>query len=81
MTGNLLEQGASLMLYGMGTVFVFLTLLIMTTHIMSWAILRFFPEVPSNIEPKSIEYTGSGDQTPIAVISAAIHHYRKKHKK
>ena len=40
---QLVADGLNLALYGMGTVFVFLTLLVFATRLMSWLVLRFAP--------------------------------------
>ena len=80
MTGNLLDQGIALMLYGMGTVFLFLILLIVATNIMSWIVLRFFPDVRDGLEPVQVGPQKNDNQTPIAVITAALYRYRSKHK-
>ena len=65
---DLLYQGFELMLVGMGTVFVFLTLLVVATQIMSMLVLRK-------------ENPGKGDQaTPqeVAAIAAAIQLHRRR---
>lgn len=76
-----MQQGVELMLYGMGTVFTFLALLIIATTVMSFLLQRFAkPEpkaVPSPV--KAQEAAGNDDQL-VAVISAAIHKYRSRHK-
>lgn len=41
MQGTLIDQGLNLMLYGMGTVFVFLTILVFATSFMSRIVQRF----------------------------------------
>ncbi len=41
---SLMQQGVDLMFFGMGTVFVFLTLLVLSTYLMSTFINKFFPE-------------------------------------
>jgi len=40
----IITQGLDLMLYGMGTVFTFLTLLVAVTLVMSWLVNRLVPE-------------------------------------
>ncbi|WP_049721295.1 OadG family protein [Gilvimarinus polysaccharolyticus] len=50
MQNILLQQGMDLMIYGMGTVLVFLTLLVIATVIMSRFVTRFFPD-PIVAEP------------------------------
>lgn len=68
MEGSLITQGLTLMLVGMGTVFVFLTALVIVTTAMSRLVLRMQPErIPAGI----------GDEE-IAAISAAIAQHRKK---
>ncbi len=44
MESTLIAQGLDLMLYGMGTVFTFLTLLVGITSLMSQAVNRLVPE-------------------------------------
>jgi len=39
-TPSLIEEGLNLMLFGMGFVFVFLTLLVLVTSLMSWIIIK-----------------------------------------
>ena len=40
---SLISQGLELMLYGMGTVILFLGLLVLAITLMSWLLRRFFP--------------------------------------
>ena len=44
MDSIIITQGLDLMLYGMGTVFTFLTLLVAVTLVMSWLVNRLVPE-------------------------------------
>ena len=44
MESSIIDRGLDLMLFGMGTVFVFLTVLIFATTAMSAVIARWFPE-------------------------------------
>ncbi|PID55068.1 MAG: oxaloacetate decarboxylase [Gammaproteobacteria bacterium] len=81
MESNIINQGLELMLYGMGTVVVFLTLLVLATSFMSWAIARFFPEpvTPPPVAGKEQPVVAAADDaTLVAVISAAIAHHRRK---
>lgn len=43
MQETLIDQGISLMIYGMGTVFVFLTILVFATSLMSKLVSKFAP--------------------------------------
>jgi len=78
---NLLDRGLELALLGMGTVFVFLTLLVMATMIMSRIILAF----DIALVDQELEQLGSGqpsldqDRRLVAVISAAVQQYRAEH--
>ena len=82
MQGDIFSQGVELMLYGMGTVVVFLALLVASTTGMSRFITRFFPEPETPSVPRPVHPTGQGatvdDPGLIAVISAAIRRYRAR---
>ena len=74
---SILEQGLDLMLYGMGTVFVFLTVLVFATRAMSALVGRFEPEpAPVATQPPA----AAADEQLLAVISAAIHAHRQSRK-
>lgn len=68
MEQNLLNQGVTLMLVGMGTVFVFLTALVITMSLMAWIVRRTRPETAAA--------DISGEE--IAAIGAAIRRHRRK---
>ena len=76
---TLLQQGFELMLFGMGTVFVFLTLLVIATAIMSRLVQKFFPELELET-PATAAAAPSGATDPklIAIIKAAIDQHRGK---
>ena len=78
---TILESGINLMLYGMGTVFVFLTLLIVTTMMMSSVISKFFgvPESESAATQKPNLSLASGKIDPalLGVLQAAINEHKK----
>lgn len=82
MQDNLMQQGVELMLFGMGTVFVFLVLLIIATTFMSFIIQRYFPAKPLVIPPAAAagKVPAANDDKLIAVISAAIHKFRSRDK-
>ena len=82
-TDSLLNQGFSLLIYGVSVVFLFLTVLVILTTLMSKIILKFFPEpVAAPAAPKRA--SASSTQTDAEVttaISAAIHKFRNDHKR
>ncbi|MGK0500408.1 MAG: oxaloacetate decarboxylase gamma subunit [Oceanicoccus sp.] len=82
MQDNLMQQGVELMLYGMGTVFVFLAVLVVATTAMSALIARFAkpePAIVGNARPIAAPNNANEPQL-VAVITAAIHKYRSRHK-
>ena len=69
----LVMEGVQLMLVGMGTVFAFLTLLIFAVRVMSALILKYAPQVQSDMNKTS----PSAVPAPhVAAVAAAI----KKHR-
>lgn len=67
MEADLLTQGVELMLVGMGTVFVFLTLLVGATTLMSRVVLR--------LQPEPLDADASEEE--VAAITAAIARHRQ----
>lgn len=83
MQQDLMQQGASLMLYGMGTVFVFLAILVVVTTGMSYILRRFFASAAIPVEPRgSIGVNPVSndvvDDNVVAAITAAIHEHRSR---
>jgi len=76
---SLISQGLSLMVFGMGFVFVFLTLLVGVTTLMSKLVTKFEPEAAPvkkkrrEITPKTAD---ANNDELVAVITAAVHQYR-----
>ncbi len=68
MQNALINEGLTLMLAGMGTVFVFLTVLVIAMTLMSHLVSRFQP---------TKQGAGNGDDE-IAAIAAAITEHRRK---
>ena len=80
---DVLNEGFNLMLFGMGFVFTFLTLLVIATTFMSKMVLKFAPEEapkPAAPAPAPAQAGGLDDQTLVAVISAAIKEHRSNQK-
>lgn len=78
---NLLWEGVNLMMIGMGAVFVFLVLLVFATSIMSSLISRFLPEPQIPSTPTATgQPPQANDGQLMAVIAAAIHRHRSRHK-
>ena len=86
MQGSIVNQGVELMLFGMGTVLVFLTVLVLSITFMSWVLKRYFPVVETLSDsglsatspPVGVSGTVREDANLVAVISAAIHRHRSK---
>ena len=67
MEATLLSQGLMLMLVGMGTVFVFLTLLVMAMTLMARILKRHAPVIEAGVSDEEV-----------AAITAAIAMHRDK---
>ncbi|MDQ7089671.1 MAG: OadG family transporter subunit [Methylococcales bacterium] len=74
---EMMSVGVEIMLVGMGTVFLFLAMLIVTVNGMSKLIERFVVEETT----ETTETTAVKGVNPqvVAAISTAVHQYRKKH--
>lgn len=68
----LVSEGLTLALYGMGTVFVFLTLLVLATMTMSWLVAQQETAVTAALP------ADSADARTMAAITAAIHRHRNR---
>lgn len=78
---NLVSQGFELALFGMGTVFIFLALLIFATKTMSALVLRYEPVVSASPADTVAQVASSPDRSHVvAVISAAIAQHRSNKK-
>lgn len=82
MESTLIDQGLDLMLYGMGIVFAFLTLLVFMTTLMSNVIQRWFPEKEVLAAPKhpkrKPDNTNNISPLTLKIIQAAINQHRKR---
>lgn len=78
MQDSLMQQGLDLMFYGMGSVAVFLIMLVVLTQMMSWFIQRFFPETPTvTVATEQVEQAPV-DAHLLAIIQAAVNQHRNK---
>jgi oxaloacetate decarboxylase gamma subunit len=80
MQGDIVAQGVELMLYGMGTVVLFLALLVVAIVTMSRFVTHYFPEEASSAAAALQKLRGRSqpvdDPNLVAVIGAAIHQHR-----
>ncbi|MDP2506234.1 MULTISPECIES: OadG family protein [unclassified Oceanobacter] len=78
---GLVTQGLELMFFGMGTVFVFLTMLVFVTGFMSKLVNKYAPEevvvpTPAKKRPQS----QGVDPQLLKVLSAAVKEHRARQK-
>ncbi len=79
--GDIFMQGVELMLFGVGAVAIFLSLLVLVTSLTSRFMSRFFPE---QLEPAAAAPAGPAAKLApaqaelVAVITAAIHQHRNQ---
>ncbi|NOQ81296.1 MAG: sodium pump decarboxylase subunit gamma [Methylophaga sp.] len=84
-----MNEGITLMLFGMGFVFVFLTLLVIVTSLMSWIIIKVEKNIgvipdegvasPTTFIPQHGPLAAqpeTDDKTLISVLTAAVHKFR-----
>jgi oxaloacetate decarboxylase gamma subunit len=71
---SLLSDGFTLMWIGMGTVFVFLVVLVLATQVMSALINKFYPE--KVFIPEDMHSVQAIDDETLAVIKEAIRVHR-----
>ncbi len=74
----LLEQGLNIMLYGMGMVFCFLTLLVFCITGSSKVLLKWFPDSEPVNHRRNRKNTSSAaiSQKTLAILQAAIDQHR-----
>ena len=80
-SSDLVMEGVELMFMGMGTVFVFLMMLVGLINLMSFVINRFFPDAaPVAAAPKRMAAASPQpvDAELLAVIGAAVSQHRAR---
>jgi oxaloacetate decarboxylase gamma subunit len=79
MVGGLMIEGLRLMVIGMGIVFAFLLVLVVSLRLMSVVARRLAPDGPAaSSGPVSAPAADVPDPALVAVIAAAVHRYRRK---
>lgn len=86
MNDTLMQQGTDLMLYGMGSVLVFLTLLVVATTLLTGLVRRWFPEPDPIPSGRPAKRAGAGpksasvevDETVLKAIEAAVEKHRNR---
>ena len=80
MQDSLMQQGVDLMLYGMGTVVIFLAILVVCTTLMSRIVQRYFAE--PDVQAASVKMVEADhdavDARLLAVIKSALDQHRAK---
>ncbi|WP_426417656.1 OadG family protein [Aestuariirhabdus sp. LZHN29] len=78
---DLMSEGINLMLFGMGFVFVFLTLLVFSTTAMSKIVGRFDSEESELVASRPAPVSQGGpaqDQKLLSIINEAIKQHRER---
>ncbi|MGX5220085.1 OadG family protein [Pseudomonas segetis] len=78
---NLVLEGVELMLFGMGSVFVFLTLLVLSIRIMSRLLERYTPvaaPTPASAPMAVVDAAQEPAADVLEAIQAAIHQHRAR---
>ena len=78
MDARLLQEGLDLMLFGMLTVVLFLSLLVLATSALSALVQRFAPPAPAPVQGPRRGGPGAAGPPPavVAAISAAVARHR-----
>ncbi|MDK2777790.1 MAG: OadG family protein [Pseudomonadota bacterium] len=77
---SLVAQGLELMIFGMGVVFVFLTMLVFVTGFMSKLVNKFAPEPQPVPAPARAAAPQGVDPQLLKVLSAAVKEHRARQK-
>lgn len=74
-------ESIKIMLLGMGTVFLFLTIMVYMTKFMSKLILRYFPEAPKKapvpVQKAATPSQKTNENAKIAAILGALQHHHQ----
>jgi len=70
-------EGVKFMFLGMGTVFLFLIVLIICMNVMSYIVYKFFPEPQADLEAGQVGVKQDKNRQVVAAITAAIKYHRE----
>ncbi|WP_303662803.1 OadG family protein [Sulfuricurvum kujiense] len=73
-------ESVKIMFLGMGTVFLFLTIMVYVTKLMSKLILRYFPEAPkvhASVSAPKAPVQQTNENAKIAAILGALQHHHQ----
>ena len=76
----IVADGLGLSAFGMGTVFIFLIVLIFATSVMSKLVTKFFPEAPAAPAKAVVAATQVVDPQLSHVLAAAVKEHRSRQK-
>jgi len=72
MQGDIVNQGVELMLFGMGTVLVFLTVLVLAIALMSRVLQRYFPVLENRPDANSARPPAAAQTSGPAPVNAEL---------
>ena len=75
-SNDILQQGADLLMLGMGSVFVFLSVLVVATTAMSWFINRWLPEAEPEVVTRKPAPSAEINSKTLSIIEQAIAQHR-----
>jgi oxaloacetate decarboxylase gamma subunit len=75
-SNDILQQGADLLMLGMGSVFVFLSVLVVATTAMSWVINRWLPEAELEVATLKPSASSEINSKTLSIIEQAIAQHR-----
>jgi len=79
MQSTLIDQGLSLTLFGVGTVFTFLTMMVFATSLMSRLVTKYAPKTDDTALPESASANvASVDTKTLTIIKKAIAAHRQR---
>lgn len=69
-------ESIKIMLLGMGTVFLFLIIMVYVTKVMSKIIQRYFPDAPKILDPvrTAVPVKSSDNKAKVAALVATMYH-------